>query len=62
MEKIILEHWEIMTEGGSSIWELIADAMKKERSVWMAQVKKRLKKIKSKTRSCLSHASREKST
>lgn len=43
MEKIILEHREIMTEGGSSIWELIADAMKKGNKCLNDQSKKILK-------------------
>lgn len=59
MEKIILEHWEIMAEGGSSIWELISDAMKMKMSVWMTKVKK---KKTQKASSCCCHASREKST
>lgn len=40
MEKIILEYWEIMIEGGLLIWELIFDVMKKERSVRMEKVKR----------------------
>lgn len=29
-----------MTEGGSSIWELISDAMKKESNIGMTKVKR----------------------